>query len=258
LTKVPTKVIAITSLPAVGNAGIKNILSVLGADVLPVPTLFLSGLGNLLGHRRFLVPFAEMLPATFHMAEQESYSLIVYTGYLSDADQISIIRKSIHRYRSIIQAIVVDPVCGDQGQPYVDQPIIDRLPELLDLADWALPNITELQLLLNLPTAALATSELLFRQRFPHLNYVITGLIADQHISNRIYTPTQSITITHPYTGQPHPGAGDLFAALFIYYHFLRLFTALESVDRAGTALATRLKTEVEPDHFPTYTNIIL
>ncbi|MEM9832748.1 MAG: bifunctional hydroxymethylpyrimidine kinase/phosphomethylpyrimidine kinase [Bacteroidota bacterium] len=242
------KIIAISSLPTVGNAGLKNLLAVLGIHTLPVPTLLLSGLGNMPGFQRLSVPFEELLHATFQMAQQQDYSLVVYTGYFANAEQVDIVREAIQRYRDHIHALVVDPICGDQGRAYVDQTIIDHLPDLLSMADWALPNVTELQLLLNQSTTDLNQTEPAFRQKFSELNYIITGLVEDNQISNRIHTSQTDAITTHTYTGQPQSGTGDTFAAWFLYYYYLKQVSAIKAGQLAGEQVASQLLSELQPN----------
>jgi len=234
----PDKILAISSLPTLGNAGLKNIISVLGTRVLPVPSLLISGLGNMPGHQRFDIPFAELLQQTFLMAEKEDFSLILYTGYLQQAKQVDDIIRMIERYRTRIAAVVVDPVCGDNGRAYVDPSIIERLRHLLQLADWALPNLTELGLLLDQPgEGSLEELTQAFRERYPQLKWVITGILEQDSIANYLYDGHRATIIPHSLVNSRYSGTGDVFAPLFLDFHFFRQLPANQSVARAGEAM---------------------
>ncbi len=75
-----TKIVAVNSLPALGHAGLKAVISVLGTQTVTVPTLLLSGTGNMPGHRRVAVPLEELLYSTFELLKEEK--IILYIGML--------------------------------------------------------------------------------------------------------------------------------------------------------------------------------
>ncbi|MEM9339221.1 MAG: PfkB family carbohydrate kinase [Bacteroidota bacterium] len=233
------KVVAITSLPTVGNAGLKNMMSILGTRLLPVPTLLISGLGNMEGHRRFDVPFEELLHETFAMAERQGYQLIVYVGYLHQASQVDAILRTIEKFSERITSIIIDPVCGDNGQAYINQDIIDRLPKLLKKADWAFPNETEVRILSGFDYASdLGLLQKSLLKAHPAMRLITTGVKDKEKIYNEFrFGPTEYRT-EHRLIYQPVSGTGDAFVALFILMHFFQHEDIEEALLQAGDAVS--------------------
>lgn len=230
------KVLAISSLSSTGNAGLKNLMSILGTRIIPVPTLLISGLGNMDGHRRFAIPFKDFLYETMIMAKKNSYTLIVYTGYLDDVSQVDIIIEVLQKFREMIRAVVVDPVCGDNESAYVNASIIAGHARLLALADWALPNQTELRLIMGYEFAA-SLDVILKRlgNKFPGMQYVITGEVVNEIINNYVFDGERLSVVRQAYSGCSYSGTGDAFAALFIHYCFFQHLPPVDAVKKAGS-----------------------
>ena len=243
------KVLAVSSFPTVGNAGLKNIMSVLGEKVLPVPTLVISGLGNMVGNQRFTLPFKEILEQTFWMAQQLQYQLIVYTGYFNQAAQIQETIDVIHKYRDQIRGIVIDPISGDNGKPYVKAEIIKELPKLAALANWLLPNETELKLLLDESMETpLEKAIQQFKLQYPNTNLLLTGLKGGDQIGNFLLIEQNKQLIEHPFYAKHYSGTGDAFAALFMQYHFFEGMDVQSSVQKAGDQLSYFIQRSIEAD----------
>ncbi|MEL7119035.1 MAG: bifunctional hydroxymethylpyrimidine kinase/phosphomethylpyrimidine kinase [Bacteroidota bacterium] len=253
------KILAISSLPTVGNAGLKNVLGILGNKVIPVPTLIISGLANMEGNQRFELPFGEILERSLWMAKKQSYQLIVYTGYMSQASQIDDVANILPKYKDIIHSTIVDPVCGDNGRAYVGRDIIDRFPVLLEKANWAIPNKTEIGLLThNEMDNELEELSNAFKKRFPNLNYIVTGIIDGDEIGNALHIDNQTQSFSHPYYQKHYSGTGDAFAALFIYYHFIRSLTAQLATQKAGEELASFIKSSIDENKAAHDLNLII
>ena len=241
------KVLAISSLPTVGNAGLINLMSILGGHVLPIPTLVISGLGNMEGNQRFVLPFRDILAHTFEMAQRCDYSLLVYTGYFNQAEQIQETIEILHTFQDSIHQTIVDPISGDNGKPYVDQAIIEELPKLSRLADWVLPNETELKLLLNLPMETpLKKAVQQFRDKFPEANLLVTGIKTKDQIGNYLMTDKEAQLITHDFHDYPYSGTGDAFAAFFMKYRFFKKRETLFAIKKAGEQLSHLIHQSIE------------
>lgn len=237
--KTKLKVLAISSLPTVGNAGLKNIIGILGGHVLPVPTLIISGLGNMAGHQRFTLPYKDVLEQTCWMAQQQGYSLVVYTGYFHQAKQIQETIHILEKYQEKIHTIIVDPVSGDNGKPYVKPEIIKALPKLAILAHWLVPNETELKLLLNLPMETTLEETLRqFKTTYPTTKLLVTGIKKANRIGNFLMTEKENQLIEHSFYPKHYSGTGDTFTALFIRYHFFKQMSVHDAVEKAGHQLA--------------------
>ncbi len=226
------KTLAINSLPAFGDAGLKCVLSVLQTRVVPVPSLILSGLGNVKGHRRYLYDFQDNLCHTLeHLIENED-KIIIYIGYLDHADQIAQIKKVILRFRQHIEHIIIDPVAGDNGQAYVPEAIISDWPALLELADWATPNITEVKLLTQQQDLDEGISQLC--RRFKDTNWIVTSYPTEPgKIANRLITKDLKRDYTTEHIPQKISGAGDTFTSQFIKAFFYEQHFLEEAVDTA-------------------------
>lgn len=225
------KLLAITSLPTVGNAGLKNILNIIGDKTIPIPSLIACGLGNMHGHQKIEVQFKETLLTSLQIAKAHHYKLIIYVGYLHNKEQIDIIKDLVIEFKEIIDTIIVDPVCGDHNKAYVDASIIDNFYKLLAVADYTLPNETELRILTgydfdtNIDT--LITS---FKEKFPALNLVVTSVLQNQEyyiylVENNIQNQLHFDKINANFSG-----TGDLFAALFIKFMFFENESANEAI----------------------------
>lgn len=235
------KVLAINSFPANGNAGLKMVMSVLGTHVLPVPTLLLSGIGNMPGYQRYPVPFSDLLNSTLMMARQNGFQLVVYVGYLGDSGQAGIIADALTRFADLVQYVLIDPVCGDNGRAYVPDAIIDSWQQLLTIADLALPNLTETALLsgvrrdINLTKPELYLTA--FQQKYPTLTCIVTGIVSGDRIINRWLKPDSHTDFTHAYHPRQFSGTGDTFASLFIQHHFFDNLTYADAIEQAGLTL---------------------
>ncbi len=251
MSEKPIKILAINSLPANGNAGLKMILSVLGTHAIPVPTLLLSGIGNMAGYQRFTLPFADLLHSTLSLARAQEQPIAVYVGYLADAEQASVIAEAIHIFRSLIRFVLIDPVCGDNGRAYVSPAVVESWQTLLPLANLALPNLTEAALLsdqtspidLTNPDEVIAA----FSRKYPTLPVVITGIVDGETVTNRLILPSSSPTETgptrlqydfsHRYFPTYFSGTGDTFASLLVRLHCVEGLALTDAVHQAGTTV---------------------
>lgn len=170
------------------------------------------------------VPFAELLQSSFDLAINRELELILYIGYLGKADQVDVIMEMINTYRPIIKTIIVDPVCGDHGRTYVPADVIARWPELIKLADWVFPNLTEIKILTshepegNQPAIFYIET---FRKQYPNTQLVITSIKSDDDtIGIQYYKDDECYNYSHPLLPKNYGGTGDAFLAAFILNHF--------------------------------------
>ena len=140
------RIVCIHSLTAHGVVGLKSFLARLGEAALPVPSLLLSGPGNMPGCRRFDTDLAGLLDSTLAALSARGERAAVFVGYLANAGQVAIVEELLDRHRGVVSAVVVDPVSGDDGRAYVSAELIAAWPRLLARATWALPNLTEVEL----------------------------------------------------------------------------------------------------------------
>ncbi len=68
-----------------------------------------------------------------------------YTGYLGSSKQIDYVKQIIGHARKDTSMVVVDPAMGDLGRLYpgFDEIYVNKMKELVSVADVVLPNLTE-------------------------------------------------------------------------------------------------------------------
>lgn len=240
------KVLAVTSLPTVGNAGLKNMISILGNDVIPLPTLIACGLGNMAGHKKVTFPFEEVLVNSLELAKNNHQRLIVYTGYLLNVKQIDCITENLTLYRDIIETIIVDPVCGDNGKAYVDASIINHFYRLIKIADVVTPNETELGLLTNSLGAPFKELIKKFEKQFTEKKLIVTS-VRDKENNYNAWIYNKKITLL-PFQGSDisYAGTGDMFVALFIKFRFFNILSVEESIAEATITMSFLVQKNIE------------
>lgn len=124
------------------------ILSVLGVQCNPVPTVVLTGQG---GYRiSFRKDMTEYLPQYTDSWKQNHASFDgIYSGYLAGATQTSYVMDFLANFRKEDTFLLVDPVMADNGQPYCtfSQEFLEAMRTLSREADLITPNLTEACLL---------------------------------------------------------------------------------------------------------------
>ena len=235
-----SRVVCIHSLTAHGVVGLKAFMARLGEVALPVPSLLLTGPGNMPGCRRFEYDFAAMLDGTLAAVAARSERVVVFVGYLANAGQVAVVEAALERHRAIVSAVVVDPVSGDDGRAYVSAELIAAWPRLLARATWALPNLTEVELFTG-QTGEAAVAAL--RERLPHLGLVVTGWPAGDEVVTRLYEGTgDPVEHRQERVAGSTSGTGDLFAAEWMREVFLRGAMPAMAMARAAEVVARALR----------------
>jgi len=150
------RIAAVHDLSGIGRCSLTAaipILSVMGMQVCPLPTAVLSTqTGGFEGYE-FVDMTAHMKNIIEHWKTLGLKFDCIYSGFLGSEAQISIVSDFISDFRSEGQIIVVDPVFGDDGEIYdiFGEEIVERMKELIRLADVITPNITEAAFLLDKP-----------------------------------------------------------------------------------------------------------
>lgn len=221
------KILTIHSFAVHGTASMKAVLSLLGTRVLPVPSLYLTGLTNIDGFIKTQTAFEELFMGSLRLARQRRESVLLFIGYLGSRSQVECILHGIQQYQDIIQDIIVDPVSGDHGKLYVPKEVWESWPSLLEKANWALPNYTELQLHSGLSMQEDIPAEAYidaFRKRFPHLSFIATSLPHPEKMLLHLSESSSGniYTFTHQRLSPAYSGTGDTFAAYFIYFCYIK------------------------------------
>ena len=200
------------------------VISVMKVQVCPVPTSVLS---NHLGF-----PLCHFDDYTSHMRDYikvwNELGLTfdgLYCGFLGNEEQIDIVREFVEMFRPPL--FLLDPVMGDHGRAYssITETHVQKMKELLPLADIITPNITEACLLTGTPwkVGEWTMQELsglceklasLCLKDSVSASIVITGIRQGDSLVNFLWDDGVYTTYVTPIAGASRPGTGDIFASI--------------------------------------------
>lgn len=224
------RVMAVHDLSGLGRSSLMAatpVLSVMGAQVCPVPTAVLSSQTSGFENYTF-VDLTDNMPAYLqHWKELQLDFDCIYSGFLGSVQQIVIMEQILADFNADGQALVViDPVLGDDGALYdtMDQQMVEEMGRLIAHADIITPNMTELKLLLNLPAEIELSAEDL-AEILPQMaakgpgTVVVTGV--HRKDGGRCVCCYQKDLAQYQeiaYKELPicYPGTGDIFASVLI------------------------------------------
>ena len=219
------------------------VISIMKVQVCPVPTSVLS---NHLGF-----PLCHFDDYTSHMRDYiKVWSELgltfdgLYCGFLGNEEQIDIVREFVEMFRPPL--FLLDPVMGDHGRAYssITETHVQKMKELLPLADIITPNITEACLLTGTPwkDGEWTMQELSgLCERLASLclkdsvsaSIVITGIRQGDFLVNFLWDDGVYTTVASPIAGASRPGTGDIFASI-LAADAVRGETLLSSVQKAA------------------------
>lgn len=219
------------------------VISVMKVQVCPVPTSVLS---NHLGF-----PLCHFDDYTSHMRDYikvwNELGLTfdgLYCGFLGNEEQIDIVREFVEMFRPPL--FLLDPVMGDHGRAYssITETHVQKMKELLPLADIITPNITEACLLTGTPwkDGEWTMQELsglceklasLCLKDSVSASIVITGIRQGDFLVNFLWDDGVYTTVASPIAGASRPGTGDIFASI-LAADAVRGETLLTSVQKAA------------------------
>ena len=219
------------------------VISVMKVQVCPVPTSVLSNhLGfplchfdDYTSHMRDYIKIWKELGLTFDG---------LYCGFLGNEEQINIVREFMEMFRPPL--FLLDPVMGDHGRAYssITETHVQKMKELLPLADIITPNITEACLLTGTPwkDGEWTMQELsglcdrlasLCLKDSVSASIVITGIRQGDFLVNFLWDDGVYTTVASPIAGASRPGTGDIFASI-LAADAVRGETLLSSVQKAA------------------------
>lgn len=239
------------------------VISVMKVQVCPVPTSVLS---NHLGF-----PLCHFDDYTSHMRDYikvwNELGLTfdgLYCGFLGNEEQIDIVRGFVEMFRPPL--FLLDPVMGDHDRAYssITETHVQKMKELLPLADIITPNITEACLLTGTPwkdrewtmqelsglcerltdicqTASITSDEASTGitasgsdgSSVGTVSIVITGIRQGDSLVNFLWDDGVYTTVSTPIAGASRPGTGDIFASI-LAADAVRGETLLTSVQKAA------------------------
>ena len=247
----------INDISGVGRCSMSVSLPVVSAckvQGIPVPTSVLS---NHLGF-----PLCHFDDYTSHMRDYikvwNELGLTfdgLYCGFLGNEEQIDIVREFVEMFRPPL--FLLDPVMGDHGRAYssITETHVQKMKELLPLADIITPNITEACLLTGTPwkdgewtmqelsglcerLADICQQESVSSSEasvgtVSGASIVITGIRQGDSLVNFLWDDGIYTTVASPIAGASRPGTGDIFASI-LAADAVRGETLLTSVQKAA------------------------
>ena len=148
------KVLAIHDISCFGRCSLMAaipIISVAGAEVIPLPTALLSTHTGGFTDVAFRDLTPDMRTITKHWKTLGCQFDVIYTGYLGSPEQVEIVKDVIRDFATPETLIVVDPVMADAGEYYslITPDFVIGMRELCGVADIITPNLTEAAFLLE-------------------------------------------------------------------------------------------------------------
>lgn len=152
----PVKKIALLhDLCGVGKAALTNmipVLSVMGVEACPVPTVLLSTHTGGYGTPAVLHTSGDYIRscARHYRAEGVCFDMI-FVGYMGSSDTVNAVLDFIMMFPET--PVILDPIMGDYGKYYgnLDNCYGQAVERLLPYTEFILPNLTECYLLLQEP-----------------------------------------------------------------------------------------------------------
>ncbi len=257
----PPRVAAIHDLSCVGRCALTVVLptlSVMGCQVIPLPTALLSSHTGGFDDLYFRDLSGDMGEIAAHFSRLRMTFRALYTGFLGSAEQIRTVSAFLDRFASVPDEsgqpplILIDPVMGDDGVLYstYTSRLVEGIRTLCYRAQVMTPNLTEACFLTDIPyrnTAELSerdaeayVGELLEKLRqYGASRTVITGIaLCDGRIANYGYENEQTFCVSRPAHQKSYPGTGDIFASVTLG-ELLRGKPFPDAVARAADFVAT-------------------
>lgn len=201
------------------------VLSTMGVHVCPLPTAVLSS------HTQYpefsFLDLTDEMPKIIDQWVKRSASFdAIYSGYLGNHRQTTIVSDFIDRFRRPDTLVVVDPVLGDNGRLYstMTQAMVENMRELAKKADVLTPNLTEAFALLGKPykpavsleeltdmtaeLAALGPKTVIITSATPVEPSATTSVIARDTVNDTVWF------VECPYLPAHFPGTGDTFTSV--------------------------------------------
>ena len=221
----PKRCAVINDLSGIGRCSLTvsmPILSVMGVQCCPLPTAFLST------HTAFplftIKDLTDQMEPVMEVWQKLAFSFDgISVGFLSSEKQVEIVLDVIRRFRTRDTAVIIDPVMGDDGKPYVTctKELQKKIRRLVPCADILTPNLTEACLLTENPWHAGRWSRKELDTLMQALldegagKVVITGIPFPGAIGNLCGERGESsVMLRNKISGHSRPGTGDVFSSI--------------------------------------------
>ncbi len=236
----PSRIAAIHDLSCLGRCALTVILptlSVMGYQVIPIPTALLSTHTGGFTDLHFHDLTADMEKISDHFSSLGTSFRAIYSGFLGSAAQIETVSHFIDRFGSTPDEsgepplVLIDPVMGDEGELYstYTPDLMKGMRTLSRKADLLTPNLTEACFLTDTPyrdTARLSLEDAMAfihqlmdkLETFGAKQIVITGIpLPDNTLANLGKNIDKSrFCVSRPLQSRSYPGTGDIFASVLL------------------------------------------
>ena len=267
--KPPQKIAALHDLSCLGRCALTVILptlSVMGCQVIPVPTALLSTHTGGYTDMHFRDLTGDMERIKEHFQELKTSFRAIYTGFLGSTQQIETVEHFIKAFGAPDgeepPLVLIDPVMGDDGELYstYTPELAEGIRHLCQFASVITPNLTEACFLTDRPYQSTADMEQ--EQAIAYANQlmndlqarfacriVITGIhlnnggvanLGDDGKGNRFFSQ-------QPECGRSYPGTGDIFASVLLG-ELLGDAPFDQAVERAADFVAHLIRASVKID----------
>ena len=223
--KKPVKRVAVIhDICGVGKAALTNIipvLSTMGAEVCPIPTMILSTHTGGFGIPQIVVNNDFVRKCEKHYMESGIEFEAIFVGYLGSLDNIKDSISFIKRNDKC--KVILDPIFGDNGKYYCnfDDNYVNDMRELVKYSHIITPNYTEACLLVNEEYSNYFSKDkintIIFKlKELGAENIVITSIpaINNDEIGIAIYENNNLSIIFEKRQSKSYPGTGDIFTSV--------------------------------------------
>ncbi len=229
-----------------GMAGLKTMTGKLADKIIPVPTAIFSATTNYKDSIRTQVEFEPLLKSSFQICESLNNEVILFCGYFSGTEQIEITKQMYQEYQHIIKGVVIDPIMGDHGKMYVEKNICHRIIELFPMADFIIPNTTEVNIIIDLLYKNRIVDNdhkpYYIIDRYPDLGILISSTIEQNKIGVVFHSKDLQYKALTKKIDKKFAGTGDLLDALFIDNLYFKGHNIKKSVEESVRSLYKELK----------------
>lgn len=218
------RVLLIHDLCSVGKAAMMNmipVLSVMGMEVCPLPTMLLSTHTGGFGRPEMLpVPGTYLEESLKHFQREQIRFDCIFVGYLGNTEMAQTVSGLLEM--DCRPLVILDPIMGDHGKYYsnFDETYKEALLPLLGKADLLLPNLTEAAFLSGIPYSECQSEEGLGKvveklRKMGMKDGVITGTKArEDEIGMAVLEGNNMKICKEPEIPYHSHGTGDLFDAV--------------------------------------------
>ena len=228
------RVLAIHDLSGYGKCSLTvaiPIISVLSAEVCPLPTAILSAHTGIQDF--VIVDLTERLnDFVQHYQKLNIHFDAIYSGFLASSEQVDIVQETFSKLGKNALKIA-DPVMGDMGEMYstYTPELCHKMKDLVRIADVVTPNLTELCLLLDreYPKDSSFLLEDSISWVYEYIkeiadmgpkHVVVTGICMKDYVVTIGYDKLGNtfFEIKNPYVDIEISGTGDMFASVVCGY----------------------------------------